>query len=49
MFLWQPRNIPTEAALASLHFVIGEAMVASADNLEAHKVGEPSNLLPGRL
>lgn len=37
VFLWQPRNLPTEIMMASLYFSMGLVMVFAARNPEMHK------------
>ena len=37
VFLWQPRNLPTEIMMASLYFSMGIVMVFAARNPEKHK------------
>ena len=37
VFLWQPRNLPTEIMMASLYFSMGIVMVFAAQNPEKHK------------
>ena len=37
VFLWQPRNLPTEIMMASLYFSMGVVMVFAARNPEKHK------------
>jgi hypothetical protein len=37
MFLWQPRNLPTEIMMASLYFAMGVVMAFAARNPEKHK------------
>ena len=37
LFLWQPRNIPTEIMMASLYFAMGVIMLFAARNPDEHK------------
>jgi hypothetical protein len=37
VFLWQPRNLPTEIMMASLYFSMGVVMVFVAQSPEKHK------------
>jgi hypothetical protein len=37
VFLWEPRNIPTEIMIASLYLAMGVVMVFAARNPEKHK------------
>ena len=37
VFLWQPRNLPTEIMMASLYFSMGVVMVFAARNPENNK------------
>jgi len=37
IFLWQPRNLPTEIMMATLYFSMGIVMVVAARNPEKHK------------
>jgi hypothetical protein len=37
VFLWQPRNLPTEIMMASLYFAMGLVMVFAARKPEQHK------------
>ena len=37
VFLWQPRNLPTEIMMASLYFSMGLVMVFAARSPEKHK------------
>ena len=37
VFLWQPRNLPTEIMMASLYFSMGIVMVFAARSPEQHK------------
>ncbi len=37
VFLWQPRNVPTEIMMASLYLAMGVVMVFAARSPEKHK------------
>ena len=37
VFLWQPRNIPTEVMMASLYLAMGVVMIFAARSPEKHK------------